>query len=108
MKISEIYSHLNGLEFLLVHQSKLWKEIKDVVAKVDAAACKTKVSKEKTMKGKLLYSPVAMNLAFSSLLRAYSWKESRVSCWVMKNERLIRKTLTLPAQNILLTTEFSG
>ena len=64
MKISETYSHLNGLEFLLVHQPKLWKEIQDVVAKVDAAVCKTKVSKEKTMKGKLLCSPVAMNSAF--------------------------------------------
>ena len=98
MKISETYSHLNGLEFLLVHQPKLWKEIQEVVAKVDAVACKTKVSKEKTMKGKLLYSPVAMNSAFSSLLRVRSWEESRVSYWVTKNERLIRKTLTMPAQ----------
>jgi hypothetical protein len=97
MKISEKCSHLNGLEFLLVHQPKLWKEIQDVVAKVDAEACKTKVSKEKTMKGKLLYSPVAMNSAFSKLLRARSWEESRVSYWVTKNERLIRKTLTMPA-----------
>ena len=98
MKISEIYSHLNGLEFLLVHQPKLWKEIQDVVAKVDAAVCKNKVSKEKIMKGKLLYSPVAMNSAFSKLLRARLWGESRVSYWVTKNEKLIRKTLTMPAQ----------
>lgn len=98
MKISETYSHLNGLEFLLVHQPKLWKEIQDVITKVNAEACKTKVSKEKTMKGKLLYSPVAMNLNFSKLLRAKSWEESRVSYWVTKNEKLIRKTLTMPAQ----------
>lgn len=98
MKISEIYSHLNGLEFLLVHQPNLWKEIQNVVAKVDADVCKTKISKEKTMKGKLLYSPVAMNSAFSKLLRARSWEESRVNYWVTKNEKLIRKTLTMPAQ----------
>jgi hypothetical protein len=98
MKISEKYSHLNGLEFLLIHQPKLWKEIQDVIAKVDAAACKTKVSKEKTKKGKLLYSPVAMNTAFSKLLRARSWQESRVSYWVTKDEMLIRKTLTMPTQ----------
>lgn len=98
MKISEIYSHLNGLEFLIVHQPRLWKEIQNVVAKVDAELCKTKVSKEKTMKGRLLYSPVAMNSAFSKLLRASEWEESRVSYWVTKNEKLIRKTLTMPAQ----------
>ncbi len=97
MRIVEKYSHLNGLEFLIVHQPKLWKEIQDVVAEVDAEACKTKVSKEKTMKGKLLCSPIAMNASFSKLLRVRSWEESRVSYWVTKNEKLIRKTLTLPA-----------
>ncbi|HAR97968.1 MAG TPA: restriction endonuclease [Syntrophus sp. (in: bacteria)] len=108
MKISETYSHLNGLEFLLVHQPKLWKEIQDVVAKVGAEACKTKVSKEKTMKGKLLYSPVAMNSAFSKLLRARSWEESRVSYWVTKNEKLIRKTLAMPGQEQKKEIEETG
>ena len=108
MKITETYSHLNGLEFLLVHQPKLWKEIQDVVAKVDAEACKTKVSKEKTMKGKLLYSPVAMNSTFSKLLRPRSWEESRVSYWVTKNEKLIRKTLTMPAQEQKKEIEETG
>ncbi len=27
MKIAETYSHLNGLEFLLVHKPDLWREI---------------------------------------------------------------------------------
>jgi hypothetical protein len=27
MKIIETYSHLNGLEYLLVHKSNLWQEI---------------------------------------------------------------------------------
>ena len=63
---------------------------------VDAEKCKTKVSKEKTMKGKLLYSPVDMNSAFKELLRTKDWQESRVSYWVTKNEKLIRKTLTMP------------
>jgi len=97
MKIIETYSHLNGLEFLIVHKRKLWKEIKSVIAQVNAANCKTKVSKEKTMKGKLLYSPIDMNKAFSKLLHTNQWKESRVSYWVTKNEKLIRKTIAMPA-----------
>lgn len=36
MKIAETYSHLNGLEFLIVHKPKLWKEIQQVVAAADA------------------------------------------------------------------------
>lgn len=96
MKIVETYSHLNGLEFLLVHKASLWKEIQAVIKGVDAEKCKTKVSQEKTMKGKLLYSPVDMNNAFKELLREKGWQESRVSYWVTKSEKLIRKTLTLP------------
>jgi Restriction endonuclease BglII len=46
MKISEVYSHLNGLEFLLVHKRKLWAEIQQVIKEIDADSCKTKVSIE--------------------------------------------------------------
>ncbi len=95
MKIIETYSHLNGREFLLVHKPNLWREIKSVIANVDAEKCKTKVSKEKTMKGKLLYSPIEMNTNFKQLLREKEWKESRVSYWVTKSEKLIRKTLNM-------------
>jgi hypothetical protein len=108
MKTAEIYSHLNGLEFLIVHKPTLWKEIQDVIAAVNAAKCKTKVSKEKTMKGELLFSPVDMNAAFKRLLRAKSWEESRVSYWVTRSEKLIRKTLTMPASEQKKEIEAAG
>ena len=47
MKIIQYYSHLNGLEFLLVHKKNLWKEICDVIEKVDANLTLTKISSEK-------------------------------------------------------------
>jgi len=47
------------------------------------------------MVGKLLYSPVAMNAAFHQLLQAKNWTESRVSYWVTRDDKLIRKTLTM-------------
>ncbi len=96
MKIAEIYSHLNGLEYLLVHKKKLWEELKKVISLVSAEKCKTKISKEKTKKGKILYSPIEMNEEFKKLLNQKNWRESRVSYWVTKNEKLIRKTLTMP------------
>ena len=95
MKIIEKYSHLNGLEFLLVHKKKLWLEIEEVIQNIDGKACKTKISQEKTMKGKLLYSPKDMNKAFKEHLQKEQWKENRVSYWVTKDERLIRKTLEM-------------
>lgn len=98
MKLVEIYSHLNGLEFLLVHRSKLWDEIKQVISQIDAESCKTKVSKEKTMFGKILYSPKELNKQINTLLRQKDWKESRVSYWVTKDEKLIRKTISMPPE----------
>jgi hypothetical protein len=108
MKIIETYSHLNGLEFLMVHQPKLWQEIKKVIAAVDAEGCKTKVSKEKTKTGKLLYSPIEMNSCFKRLLSAKNWEESRVSYWVTKSEKLIRKTLTMSADEQKQEIEQAG
>jgi hypothetical protein len=108
MNIVETYSHLNGLEFLLVHKPELWNEIRNVISHVRAENCKTKISKEKTMKGKLLYSPIDMNKAFSGLLHKNQWKESRVSYWVTKNEKLIRKTLTMPADEQKKEIESAG
>lgn len=108
MKIIETYSHLNGLEFLLVHKRKLWKEIQKVISSVDAEICKTKVSKEKTKVGKLLYSPIDMNAAFKKLLVDLAWEESRVSYWVTKNEKLIRRTLAMSPDEQKTEIETSG
>ena len=99
MKICETYSHLNGLEFLLVHKKSVWKELKKVIGTVDANECKTKTSKEKRTKGKKLYSPIDMNAEFKRQLGQKGWNESRVQYWVTRSEKLIRKTLSmLPEQ----------
>lgn len=108
MRICETYSHLNGLEFLLVHKPRLWEEVKTVIGKVNAEKCKTKVSREKGMKGKLLYSPVEMNARFAQLLNAKNWVESRVSYWVTKSEKLIRKTLTMSPEEQKKEIEAAG
>lgn len=98
MKIIETYSHLNGLEFLLVHKPSLWDEVQKVIANIDGESYKTKISKEKTMKGKLLYSPIEMNKMFKNQLETLNWDESRVNYWVTKDVKLVRKTLTMPTE----------
>lgn len=78
MKIAQVYSHLNGLEFLMVHKPQLWEEIKQAVVTIDASRVLTKVSKEKTMIGKLLYSPSELNKLFKEQFELNKWKEIRV------------------------------
>ena len=96
MQIKARYSHLNGEEYLLVHRKKLWKEVQSVVAGIDAFACKTKVSKEKTMPGKTLFSPTDMNQAFKDGLEALGWTERRNTFWVTADEKLLRGIYDLP------------
>jgi hypothetical protein len=99
LKIAAHYSHLNGLEFLMVHKPGLWKEIQDVIKKADATLCQTKVSKEARTKGQLFYSPRAMNKAIRAGFAGHKWSERRISYWVTSDARLIRKTLFMgPAQ----------
>jgi len=108
MRIVEYYSHLNGLEFLLVHKPALWKEIEDVVTRADASRFKTKISKEKTMLGRKLYSPKEMNKAIGKSFERRGWAESRTGYWVTKEARLIRRTMHMSAEEQKREIEESG
>ncbi|MGH6780805.1 MAG: BglII/BstYI family type II restriction endonuclease [Candidatus Methylomirabilales bacterium] len=98
MRIVQQYSHLNGLEFLEARKPALWKEICRVIQKVDAKQCRTKVSKEARMLGKLLYSPSAMNTAMEEGFRKCrpSWKSVQTNYWVCADARTNRKIIDLP------------
>ena len=95
MRIATHYSHLNGLEFLLVHKPRLWEEIKEAIAAVDAEECRTKVSREKTMKGRMLFAPKDLNERMKEQFKNSGWNERRTEYWVTEDARLIRKTMQL-------------
>jgi hypothetical protein len=95
MNIVECYSHLNGLEFLAYHQSKLWDEVCEVIESLDAEACRTKVSKEARTQGKVFYSPIAMNNYMKGRFKHHGWSERRTAYWVTRNAALIRRTMQL-------------
>jgi Restriction endonuclease BglII len=95
MQIAEFYSHLNGYEYLKVHKPQLWTEIENVIKSVDADQFKTKISREKTMKGRRLYAPKELNIAYKAQFEARDWHEERTSYWVTNDARLIRQTLPL-------------
>ena len=97
MRIVERYSHLNGEEYLLVHRPELWAEVLAVIESVDAEACRTKVSREKRLAGKLLYSPVDMNRAMARGFKARDWAERRQNFWVAADARILRGIVGLDA-----------
>ncbi len=85
MRIAKKYSHLNGEEWLLVHENDAYQEVLDVVQAIDAEKCRTKISKEKGRKGKALYSPVDLNAEFDKRFAALGWKSTRYSYYIAHN-----------------------
>ncbi|MGB6484438.1 MAG: BglII/BstYI family type II restriction endonuclease [Candidatus Acidiferrales bacterium] len=108
MKIEKLHSHLNGHEWLLVHEPRIWKEVERIIRGIDAEKYKTKVSEEKGMKGKLLYAPIELNARFKTDFRDAGWKEGRTSYWVTDDYNLIRKTLNLSPPEQKTTIEEAG
>ena len=73
MKIINTYSFKDGEKFI---NSIYPKELDDVIwaiEKLDAITCLTKESKEKTMKGKLLFSPRDLNDNLKMVLHKKGW-----------------------------------
>jgi hypothetical protein len=95
MKIAQKYSHLNGEEYLIVHHNKLYKEIKSVIKNIDASSFILKKSKEKTMKGKMLYSPKHLNKAFNKSFRSLNWDESRYKYYITTDPKILPELVPL-------------
>lgn len=80
MRIVGIYSFNGGTEFVQENYSSELEELKSAIQNIDAEIYKTKVSKEKTMTGKVLYSPVDLNQAFKNELFPLGWKNVKEKC----------------------------
>ena len=80
MRLAAQYSFKNGLDEITRRYSHLLAEIKDAVNAVNASEARTKLSREKTRTGRMLYSPVALNKAFKKELAPKGWKNLKVDC----------------------------
>jgi len=78
MEIIAEYSFNKGKEFIEKNHKAEYEDLKSVILSIDATKCKTKVSKEKTMEGDMLYSPREMNALFKKYLEANKWKVVRI------------------------------
>ncbi len=80
MKITGIYSFNNGREIIEAKFAAELHDVKQVIAAVDSKRHKTKTSREKTMPGRKLYSPRALNKAFEAEFEEREWHTRRVAC----------------------------
>ncbi|MGL4942428.1 MAG: BglII/BstYI family type II restriction endonuclease [Thermoguttaceae bacterium] len=81
MRIVANYSFNDGENVLrskkYVH---LLDEVEWAIQSVRSEKCRTKKSTEKTMQGRLLYSPVGLNSSFKKLFAAKGWSNHKEKC----------------------------
>ena len=80
MRIVAKYSFNHGENVVQNEYAHLLREVEYAIRSVDPEKCKTKKSTEKTMPGKMLYSPVALNAAFKKHLFAKGWSNHKEKC----------------------------
>ena len=93
MKISAVYSHLNGHEWLLVRKPNFWTEIDYVISSINVHECRIKKSREKRMKGKMLFDPTEINRLFKLKFGKFGWSESRINYYVSDDLELTREPI---------------
>ena len=80
MYIAATYLFNDPNDYIEKTYPDLLKEVAHVIESIDAEACKTKKGKEKTNKGKLLYSPKKLNKAFKKHLTDWDWAPYKLRC----------------------------
>jgi len=86
MEIVAEFSFNKGKEFIEKHHKLELQEVIDIISSVDASGFKTKVSKEKTMPGQLLYNPKQLNSEFKKLLKNKGWETKRIQVKTVVSE----------------------
>lgn len=81
MKIANMYNHLNGYEYMLVHRQNLWNELLSAIQSIDANEY-VKLSKDKTRRGNTVYDQKQINKRISELLFPLGWKSVRTPYYV--------------------------
>ena len=80
MIIAARYSFNKDAEAVTEKYQHLLSEIEAAISTVDAEQHRTKESKEKTMRGQMLFSPVDLNKAIKTPLFKQGWLNHRVEC----------------------------
>lgn len=80
MKIVAEFDFNGGKALIENNFSDELAELKRAISQVDASLYRTKESKEKTMLGRMLYSPVGINKALKELLVPMGWSNHKEIC----------------------------
>ena len=79
MKVVDEFYQKDGKNFTSKNFPSELKEIYDIIESIELQQFKTKISKEKTMLGQMLYSPPALNKEYKDKFNSLGWYEKRIT-----------------------------
>lgn len=94
MRIAQLYSHLNGYEYIQFHHKDLWDELENAINLIDANRF-IKISNDKVRKGKQLYDQKALNREFENLLYPLGWQQKKIYYYVSDDIDITRRTINI-------------
>ena len=108
MRIVEIYSHLNGVEFLSIRRPSLWREIKDRIEGLDISDCARTVlgSNDHLLQGQ--FSPTSVKDALNNRFEDLDWRKRAARFWVANDAELTRTVARMPVETQRRTIKFQG
>lgn len=106
MRIVAEYSFKGGKTTVKRKYPHLFKDVIDSVVAVNADNHKTKSSKEKTMPGRMLFNPISLNRAFTSVFLSKGWQKKKVQCIYSTRHYLKGYTPSTPARGAFREMDF--
>lgn len=88
MKIVAMYDFKGGKAAVKSKYANEFTQIQNVIRSIDSTLYKTKKSKEKTMRGRKLFSPTKINKAFKQEFAKTGWTNHKVNCEYVHGEYL--------------------
>jgi hypothetical protein len=80
MIIAARYPFRDGERYINGKYAHLLEEVRTVIHSIEASSHITKISREKTMVGRALYDPKALNKSFKQQFNQLGWDEVRIPC----------------------------
>ncbi len=108
MRIVEIYSHLNGVEFLSIRRPSLWQEIRDRIEGLDISDCAHTVlsSNDHLLQGQ--FSPTSVKDALNNRFEDLGWRKRAARFWAANDAELTRTVARMPVEIQRRIIKFQG
>lgn len=98
MRVADVYSHFNGLEYLLIRKPSLWEEVCSIIARVDLPHIHPRRS-SRTASERKTFSSAMIAADFSDHLREKNWSKPPTTHATPKH--VLGKRVSLRQNNVL-------